>query len=271
MGSSRLNKSTTRFTNKDVPNSTSNVVPEPTATVAINPSPTVGITPTSTITPTATQTFGLGSRWVNAGDQAAMVYVPAGFFVMGSESSAAESNERPARDVYLDAFWIYQYPVTNLQFAAFVEQTSYVTTAEAVGKSWVFEFGSRQVAGANWRAPEGGSSDISSRGDHPVVHISYDDAVAYCDWAGGRLPSEAEWEKAARGENGWTYPWGDSPVTGENANFCDRGCPMDWADAQSGGRVSSHIPCGHLPARHKCVWRPRYGWKRMGMGGGLVR
>jgi hypothetical protein len=163
--------------------------------------------PIPSITPTLTPTFRIGSRRVNTIDQAEMVYVPAGIFVMGSETAAADRDERPVRDVFLDDYWIYAHPVTNRQFSEFVEQTGFKTEAEYFGRSWVFEFGSRLVVGANWRAPEGAGSHVSGREDHPAVHISYDDAVVYCAWAGGRLPSEAECEKAARGETGSTYPW----------------------------------------------------------------
>ena len=203
-------------------------------------------TPTLTITPTMAPTLGVGSRLLNTADGAEMVYIPAGTFVMGSESSAAQKDEQPQREVFLDSYWIYQSPVTNQQFMVFVEMTGYKTTAEFIGKSWIFENGSRQVTGAYWFAPEGGNSDVINRFDHPVVHISYDDAVSYCEWAGGRLPTEAEWEKAARGETGHTYPWGDAPVTGEKANFCDRGCPMDYADRAMDDGFARTSPVGRF-------------------------
>ena len=203
-------------------------------------------TPTLTITPTMAPTLGVGSRLLNTADGAEMVYIPAGTFVMGSESSAAQKDEQPQREIFLDSYWIYQNPVTNQQFTVFVEMTGYKTTAEYIGKSWIFENGSRQVTGAYWLAPEGGNSGVMGRLDHPVVHISYDDAVSYCEWAGGRLPTEAEWEKAARGETGHTYPWGDAPVTGEKANFCDRGCPMDYADRAMDDGFARTSPVGRF-------------------------
>jgi formylglycine-generating enzyme required for sulfatase activity len=115
--------------------------------------------------------------------------------------------------------------VTNDAFARFVDVTGHRTDAERYG--WSFVFGGllpddfpdtrgvvgtpwwRQVEGACWRAPEGPGSGLDGRGDHPVVHVSWNDAVAYAAWAGGRLPSEAEWERAARGGSDATFPWGD--------------------------------------------------------------
>jgi len=176
-----------------------------------------------------------------------MVYIPAGIFLMGSDTSMAAYDEKPAREVYLDGFWIYQFPVTNQQFENFVNQTGYQTSAESLGKSWIFENGSRQVPGAYWLAPDGVGSHLGGRDNHPVVHISYDDAVAYCAWVGGRLPTEAEWEKVARGETGRTYPWGEIPVSGETVNFCDRDCPMSWANRAHDDGYARTSPVGSFP------------------------
>ena len=134
--------------------------------------------------------------------------------------------EGPVHDVTLDAFRIDRYAVTNDAFARFVDATGWVTDAERFG--WSFVFGGllpegfadtrgvvgaewwRQVFGADWRHPEGPQSDVDERGDHPVVHVSWHDAVAYCRWTGTRLPTEAEWECAARGGRvGTAFPWGD--------------------------------------------------------------
>lgn len=143
-----------------------------------------------------------------------LLYVPAGEFMMGS--ATGEYDEKPVHTVRLDAFWIDQTEVTTKLFSAFVSGTGYQTDAEKSGSSWAYN---GYTKGADWQHPTGPESDISSTDNHPVIHVSWNDASAYCEWAGRRLPTEAEWEKAARGTDGRTYPWGENEPTVNLLNF----------------------------------------------------
>jgi formylglycine-generating enzyme required for sulfatase activity len=131
-----------------------------------------------------------------------MIEIPAGPFIMGSDEG--DSEDAPVHEVDLPTFEIDKFEVTNADFAVFAEETGYVTFAEKQGVS-------------NWRDEWGIGED-----NHPVVRVIWDDAQAYCEWLGKRLPSEAEWEKAARGEDGRSFPWGNE--WGANkANVKERG------------------------------------------------
>ncbi len=158
------------------------------------------------------------------------VLVPAGAFMMGADDEEADSDEDPVHEVRLDAFWLDAVEVTNGQYAAFAADTGYMTTDELDGIGYTIagsEFD--DVRGANWRHPLGPDSDIVGQDNYPVTLVSYDDARAYCAWAGGRLPTEAEWEYAARGPSAPLYPWGDV-FSEQRVNACDRNCPMRWAE-----------------------------------------
>jgi sulfatase modifying factor 1 len=175
-----------------------------------------------------------------------MVWIPGGTFQMGSDDHYPE--EGPAHPVTVDGFWIDQFPVTNRQFQRFAKETSYITLAERtpnpedypgafpeslVAGSLVFHQPNHPVdlhhthwwsyvPGANWRHPEGPGSSIKGRENHPVVHIACEDAEAYAAWAGKSLPTEAQWEFAARGGlEGAIYAWGDELMPDDKlmANF----------------------------------------------------
>ncbi|MBP2380145.1 formylglycine-generating enzyme family protein [Brachybacterium sacelli] len=159
-------------------------------------------------------------------------HIPAGTFTMGDSSGDRNraDGETPRHEVVVSAFDIDATTVTNADFARFVEATDYRTEAEQFGFSAVFHLAVaadpdelmdptagtpwwRGVRGADWRRPGGSRSDIEGLEDHPVVHVSWNDALAYCGWAGRRLPTEAEWEYAARGGiDSAKYPWGDEEV-----------------------------------------------------------
>ncbi len=158
-----------------------------------------------------------------------MVRLSGGEFRMGTDHLRfPEDGEHPIRDVTVDGFEIATHPVTNREFDEFVCATAHVTDAEKYGWSFVFkDFVTEEaapkvtqvvqeaqwwwkVAGATWRCPDGPGSDIEDRADHPVTHVSWNDAIAYCEWSSTRLPTEAEWEFAARGGlDQAAYAWGD--------------------------------------------------------------
>ena len=168
----------------------------------------------------------LGDVGKRAKDDMNMVYVPGGTFFMGSADG--DDDELPVHEMTVQEFWIDETEVTNEQFTTFVADTNHVTTAEREGSGWVLtENDWEEIIDADWRHPQGPDSDIGGLEQHPVVLISWDDAHAYCQWLGARLPTEVEWEYAARGPESLIFPWGND-FQGENANFCDANCPDEY-------------------------------------------
>ncbi len=181
-------------------------------------------------------------------DTTGMVWIEGGEFAMGAADPAGRADEKPQHQVKLNGFWMDVTEVTNAQFANFVKSTGYVTTAEIapewedikkqlpagtpkppdsvfIPASLIFSPPNRQVdlndasqwwiwkRGADWKHPRGKGSSIKGKENYPVVHVSWDDATAYAKWAGKRLPTEAEWEFAARGGlNNALYPWGNEDI-----------------------------------------------------------
>ena len=153
-----------------------------------------------------------------------MVWIEPGEFIMGSDNGMPD--EAPARKVEMSGFWIDTHEVTNQEFRAFVDATGYRTDAESFGNSLVFDNSGANsatllnplnwwqlIANANWQQPQGPEDSIENKADHPVVQVSYADAKAFCNWQDKTLPSEAQFEFAARGGiEGNQYSWGNQPA-----------------------------------------------------------
>ena len=201
-----------------------------------------------------------------------MVWIPGGTFRMGSEDFYPE--ERPVHDVTVDGFWMDRHAVTNEQFARFVEETGYVTVAERAPKpedfpgappenlvpgSMVFQKRTGPVdlrnyanwwawvPGASWRHPRGPASSLDGLGRHPVVHVAYEDVEAYARWAGKDLPTEAEWEFAARGGlDGATFTWGNEEFPDGKAMVNAWQGEFPWQNLLTDGHEGTS-PVGSFP------------------------
>jgi len=157
-----------------------------------------------------------------------MLYIPAGDFLMGSDES--RENESPARMVYVDTFYIDRYPVTNEEYKRFVDATGHPVPCYDV--EWV------QTEGYNWDPEE--RTPPAGKEKHPIVLVSWQDARAYAAWAGKRLPTEAEWERAARGTDGRRWPWGNE--------FAEGYCNTKESGASGTVPIGQYSPHGDSPA-----------------------
>lgn len=223
-----------------------NPTPAPTRT----PRPTVTRKPTQRPTHTPKPELPSGTGVLREVDGAEMVFVRSGAFIMGLSDPQMEwiltqpwcegcspdlfNPERPEHEVLLSSYWIDRYEVTNEQFAHFVEATGHITVVEEQGGGQVpagpdtIEW--KWLEGASWRNPLGPFSSLEGMERSPVVQVSWFDAAAYCEWVGGRLPTEAEWEHAARGDTRRLYPWGNELPNPELANvmyFHDQILPVE--------------------------------------------
>ncbi|MDE4133251.1 SUMF1/EgtB/PvdO family nonheme iron enzyme [Phaeobacter sp. QD34_3] len=190
--------------------------------------------------------FGADIDWIT---------IPGGAFIMGSDDPALEANVRPAHRAETGPFQIARSPLTVAGFARFVKATGYRTEAEQDGWSqvWTGQIPEDvwpdndtlwvQMEGACWHRPRG-DDDVRAKALHPVTHLSYRDATAYCDWIGARLPTETEWELAARGADGQRNPWGDAPPGSGDCN-----CAMQVGDTTPvGAYPAATSPFGLLDA-----------------------
>jgi serine/threonine protein kinase len=206
----------------------------PTSTQEALSNPTQTESITSTIP--ATASLDIGSTITADKDGMILVYVPAGNFVMGSSPDVQAdmlalcehcdptsiTDQSPQRSISLDSFWMYRTEVTIAQFRKFVESENYVTSAEKKGSSIIFDTSTNQYItkpGVSWSKPDGNLIDLDQYADFAVTQVSWEDARSYCSWAGGRLPTEAEWEKAARSVDGRFFPWGNDIPNDQYLNF----------------------------------------------------
>jgi formylglycine-generating enzyme required for sulfatase activity/DNA-binding CsgD family transcriptional regulator len=201
------------------------MIAEPTNTRSVPPpSPTEVPTRTPTATPSPTP--------APQKDGMELVYIPAGEFKMGSsrnEDPHTFEEEIPQHIVYLDAYWIDQTEVTNAQYAMCVADSGACTKPAN-----------------NYSRTRSSYYDNGQYANYPVIFVSWSQAAAYCTWAGRRLPTEAEWEKAARGPEGRIYPWGNT-FDGTLANYCDVNCLTDWKDSRYDDGFIDTSPVGAYP------------------------
>jgi len=205
--------------------------------------------------PTAADT---GDPWTRPADSMVMLYVPAGDFLMGSADADIDAilaqcngcerdrhtDETPQHTVTLDAFWIDRTEVTHAQYASFLnvlgghkgkcEGQDCIATKSEDDNSHIRQQGGQYVVESGYE-------------EHPMIEVSWYGAQSYCEWVGARLPTEAEWEKAARGTDGRIYPWGDT-FDGTRLNFCDLNCEHNWKKSDVDDDSARTAPAGSYPA-----------------------
>jgi formylglycine-generating enzyme required for sulfatase activity len=194
-----------------------------------SPTPTVAPPQAATPAPTTVPT-PLATPVTNAfaPDNAPMILVPAGDFTMGSDDAniVAYDSGKPAHPVYLDAFWMDKFEVTNARYKKCVDAGKCTEPSNKTSATRSAYFGNAEFD------------------DYPVSYVRWEQARTYCEWAGKRLPTEAEWEKAARGTDGRLFPWGND-FDGTRLNFCDKGCAANWKDDKWEDGFADTSPAGN--------------------------
>lgn len=207
--------------------------PEPSA-IAFTPLPT-SLSTTDSLTPIAENTDNKSTTTptIAAQDGAELIFIPEGDFVMGSDPEDDPyfwGAEAPSHIVHLSSYYIYKTEVTNARYRTCVAQ-------QACPQPELLSSRTRQSY-----------YDNNEFDNYPVIYVSWQNAASYCKWAGGRLPTEAEWEKAARGSEGILFPWGDEPPTGELTNLCDSTCPNSEKEYSLSDGYPDTAPVGSYPS-----------------------
>ena len=206
--------------------------------------------------PATSAVLSIGSTRVAEKDGMTQAYVPAGPFLLGSDDAIARPDEKPRHITNLDDYWIDLTDVTNAMFQKFTAATAYETEAAKDGVGFAYVGGKWvDVQGADWLHPQGPSSDIANLSNHPVVQVTWTDALRYCQWAGRHLPTEAQWEKAARGRDGRPYPWGSGAPSVRMLNFNQE----NHGTTQVGMYIKGASPYGALDMAGN-VWNWTLDW-----------